>query len=167
MKYMMTNDEQYQMLVYGLMRANRYRPQFEGRTQKRNYQHDRANLNWVQFVSQQTHALAAEWLVAKYLNQPFDFENRNYKDEADVGSKFEVKHTQWIDGNLILTEADRKEDIAILVTGTMPILRICGWIPVSIAKRDKQRRSDGSWWINQDDLHPMENLSRSIYGQNY
>lgn len=167
MIYNMTNEEQYHLVVEGLVRANRYKPQFEGRTEKRNYVRDRDKVNWLDFINQQTHALAAEWLVAKYFNQPFDFENKNYKDKADVGSRFEVKHTKWIDGSLILTEADRKEDIAILVTGTIPQLRLCGWIPINMAKRNKQQRSDGSWWINQDDLHPMENLSRSIYGANH
>lgn len=162
-KYIMTNEEQYQLTGYGMMRALRYKPQFEGKTVKRNYAHDKIRHNWIQFISQQTHALAAEWLVAKYLNLPFDFENTNFKDKADVGSCFEVKHTKWLDGSLILTEADRKEDIAILVTGEMPALRICGWIPIAMARRNKQQRSDGSWWINQDDLHPIDDLTRSKF----
>lgn len=167
MKYIMTNEEQYLLTGHGMMRALRYKPQFEGRTEKRNYQHDKDKLNWIQFIDQQTHALAAEWVVSKYFQQPFDFENRNYKNDADVGSRFEVKHTKYNHGCLILTERDRKEDIAILVTGTIPELTIIGWIPIVMAKRNKQQRSDGSWWINHADLHPLADFQRSIYGQGH
>ena len=162
----MTNDDQIKLTQKGLERAIRYIPQWEGVTVKRNYQHDRESLNFAEFVVQQTEALAAEWLVSQYFKTPLDLDNLNFKDKADVGHNFEVKHTKWIDGSLILTERDRKEDIAILVTGKMPKLRICGWIPIAMAKRNKQQRSDGSWWISQADLHPMADFHRSIYATN-
>lgn len=162
----LTNDEQIAITAAGLHRAIKYRPQWEGRTVKRNYQHDREHLNFAHFVVQQSEAIAAELAVAKYFRLPIDLDNLNYKNTADVGKNIEVKWTKWLDGSLILTELDRKEDIAILVTGSMPQLKVCGWIPVVMAQRNKQQRSDGSWWISQHDLHPMADFSRSIYANN-
>jgi len=162
----LTNDEQIAITQAGLHRAIRYQPQWEGRTYKRNYQHDREQLNFAQFVVQQSEAIAAEVAVSKYFRLPLDLENLNYKNTADVGNNIEVKWTKWLDGSLILTELDRKEDIAILVTGSMPKLKVCGWIPIVMAQRNKQQRSDGSWWISQHDLHPMADFSRSIYAKN-
>ena len=166
MKVTLTNDEQIAITTAGLKRAVRYRPQWEGYTTKRNYQHDKEHLNFAAFVNQQSQALAAEVAVAKYFRKPVDLDNLNYKESADVGNNIEVKWTKWKDGSLILTELDRKEDIAILVTGNMPDFWVCGWIPIAMARRNKQQRSDGSWWIGQGDLHPMADFSRSIYATN-
>jgi hypothetical protein len=157
------NETQVAVTGAGYERALRYIPQWEGVTVKRNHQHDRERLNFPAFVLQQSEALGAEVAVSKYFRKPLDLTNLNYKSLADVGNNIEVKWTKWKDGSLILTELDRKEDIAILVTGSMPTYYVCGWIPVSIARRHKQQRSDGSWWIGQNDLHPMQDFSRSIY----
>lgn len=159
----LTEQEQIAITQAGLERALRYTPQWLGMTKKRNYQHDREQLNFANFVVQQSQAIAAEVAVSKYFRQPIDLKNVNYKNKADVGHNIEVKWTKWLDGSLILTELDRKEDIAILVTGSMPKLKVCGWIPIVMAQRNKQQRSDGSWWIAQHDLHPMADFSRSIY----
>ena len=157
------NATQVAVTAAGLKRAINYIPQWEGVTAKRNYQHDRERLNFPAFVMQQSEALGAEVAVAKYFRKPIDIDNLNFKQGADVGNNIEVKWTKWQDGSLILTELDRKEDIAILVTGTMPKYYVCGWIPVAIARRPSHQRSDGTWWIGQHDLHPMANFSRSIY----
>ena len=167
MKVTLSNDEQIAITGAGFARALRYRPQWEGVTAKRNYQHDREPMNFPEFVVQQSQALAAEVVVSKYFRTPVDLENLNYKEQADVGHNIEVKWTKWKDGSLILTELDRKQDIAILVTGSMPTFYVCGWIPIVMAQRNKQQRSDGSWWIAQRDLHPMADFSRSIYGKDY
>lgn len=160
------NATQVAITAAGYERAVRYIPQWEGVTVKRNYQNDRERLNFPEFVVQQSQALGAEVAVSKYFRQPIDLSNLNYKSLADVGSNIEVKWTKWKDGHMILTELDRKEDIAILVTGSLPTYYVCGWIPVAIARRHQQQRSDGSWWLNQNDLQPMANFSRSIYATN-
>ena len=167
MKIMLDQQEQVLITRAGLQRALNYLPQWLGQTEKRNYQHDREALNFPEFVLQQSQALAAEVAVSKYFKQPIDLKNLHYKKTADVGHNIEVKWTKWKDGSLILTELDRKEDIAILVTGSMPTFYVCGWIPIVMAKRNKQQRSDGSWWVSQHDLHPMADFSRSIYGSGY
>ncbi len=158
-----TNAEQVAITKAGLRRAIDYIPQWEGVTVKRNYQHDRERLNFPEFVMQQSQAFGAEYAVGKYFQNPIDLSADNHKNHADVGTNIEVKWTKWKDGCLILTELDRKEDIAVLVTGSMPKYYVCGWIPVSVARRPSHQRSDGSWWIGQADLHPMANFSRSIY----
>jgi hypothetical protein len=53
-----------------------------------------------------------------------------------------------------------------LVTGKHPDYVIAGWIPVSMAKRDRYKKSDqDSWWIAPANLQPIENLRRSNYGE--
>lgn len=163
-KITLSNELQIQAAEDGLLRAIRYIPQFEGLTAKRNYQRDKERLNFPEFVLQQTEAIGAEWAVAQYFNQPIERGDKKFKNQADVGSRIEVKWTKWIDGHLILTDLDRKEDIAILVTGKAPVYYLAGWIPIAVARRERQKRSDGSWWIAQADLHPIENLSRSVHG---
>jgi hypothetical protein len=157
------NATQVAITKAGLRRAIDYIPQWEGVTAKRNYQNDRERLNFPAFVMQQSEAFGAELAVAKYFRKPIDLAADNFKLKADVGNNIEVKWTKWQNGSLILSKLDRKEDVAILVTGSMPKYWICGWIPVAVARRPSHQRSDGSWWIGQQDLHPMANFSRSIY----
>lgn len=156
-----SNDDQIKITEKAIERAYYYREQWEGKTHIPNWQAAKENYNWPAFITQQAEALGAEAAVAKYFNQPINL--GGMKEKADVGSKFEVKHTKWKDGCLILSDGDRAQDIAILVTGSLPKYFICGWIPVSVARRPSHKRSDGKWWIGQQDLHPMANFSRSIY----
>lgn len=129
---------------------------------------DRAfhKLGWHDNVARDAEAAGAEIAFAKYLGiVGFQLTFDTFKSKADVGSKYEVKWSHWEDGSLILTERDREQDIAILVTGIAPNLYICGWIPVAVARPERRRRSDNSWWIGQQDLHPIENLRRSSHGE--
>ena len=137
-----TNEEQVRITEAGLHRAINYIPQWEGVTIKRNHQHDRERMNFPAFVMQQSEALGAEVAVAKYFRKPIDLTNLNYKLGADVGNNIEVKWTKWQDGSLILTELDRKEDIAILVTGSMPKYYVCGWIPVGFSYLSEEIPAD-------------------------
>lgn len=123
-------------------------------------------LSWHENIARDAEAAGAEIAFAKWLGiEGFTPTVDTFKGEADVGSKYEVKWTSWVDGSLILTDRDREKDIAVLVTGHAPNLYLCGWTPISVARRSRQRRSDGSWWIGQSDLHPMENLRRSSHGE--
>jgi hypothetical protein len=77
-----------------------------------------------------------------------------------------VKWTRYESGHLIIYPPDRKTDVAVLVTGKHPDYVIAGWIPVSMAKRDRYKKSDqDSWWIAPANLQPIENLRRSNYGE--
>jgi hypothetical protein len=157
------DETQIAVTIFGLIRAINYTEQWQGKWAKPNYQTAKQQINFPQLVDQQSDALGAEVAVAKYFKQPIDLSNLNYKTKADVGHNIEVKHTKWKDGSLILRDHDRKEDIAILVTGSMPRYYLCGWIPIAVARRPSQKRNDGAWWIGQQDLHPMGNLVRSMY----
>lgn len=124
-------------------------------------------LSWHDAVARDAEATGAEIAFARWLGiQDFVPTVNTFKSSADVGSHYEVKWSHWEDGSLILTERDRENDIAVLVTGIAPNLYLCGWIPISVARRPRQQRSDGSWWIGQKDLHPMENLRRSSHADN-
>lgn len=124
-------------------------------------------LSWHDSVARDAESAGAEIAVARWLGiSDFELTVDTFKNKADVGSRYEVKWSHWKDGSLILTERDRDTDIAILVTGIAPTLYLCGWIPVAVARNPRQRRSDGSWWIGQKDLHPMENLRRSSHADN-
>lgn len=155
------NDLQVAITKAGHIRALKYRPQWEGKTVKRNYQNDRESLNFPAFVVQQSEAIGAEVAVAKYFGKPINLDG--YKDEADVANNIEVKWTKWQDGCLILTDNDRAQDIAVLVTGSMPKYFICGWIPINVARRPSQKRSDNAYWIAQNDLHDIANFVKSSY----
>ena len=106
-------------------------------------------LSWHENIARDAEAAGAEVAFAKWLGIT-DFEPTvdTFKGSADVGSHYEVKWTHWEDGSLILTERDRQQDIAVLVTGRAPNLYIAGWIPIAVARPERRRRSDNSWWVS-------------------
>lgn len=124
-------------------------------------------LSFYEYIAQVAESVGAEIAVAKWLGiENFDPNESEFKKTADVGSQFEVKWTKWEQGALIIGDRDRKQDIAILCTGRSPNYVIRGWIPVAIAKDKKWRRADQpTFWVDQYNLHPMENLKRSDYGK--
>lgn len=134
----------------------------EHNTVDRSYQ----KVSWQEDIARNAEAVGAEMAVAQFFGVD-DWEPTvdTYKGEADIGSRIEVKWSKWESGHLIITERDRKDDIAVLVVGSSPTYRIAGWIPVAIAKRGKYKRNDGSWWVGQPDLQPIETLMGSNYGK--
>ena len=124
-------------------------------------------LGFHDYVAQVAESIVAEILVARYLGyMNFDPRSSQFKRTADVGSFIEVKWTRYENGQLIIYESDRTTDVAILVTGTSPSYRLAGWIPVAMAKRPKYKNSkQPTWWVDQKNLQPIENLKGSNYGQ--
>ena len=124
-------------------------------------------LSFPEYVAQVTESIGAEIAVAKYFGMiGFDPAMSKFKETADVGAAIEVKWTRYDNGSLIIYESDRNADVAVLVVGKCPKYRIAGWIPVSIAKKDRYRHhSQPTWWIGQNNLQPIENLYRSKYGE--
>ena len=122
------------------------------------------NLNNYERVIQQAESLAAELCVARYFGLDYDLNDNKGKLRADVGKGIEVKWTAYVGGNLIIYPSDRDSDVAVLVVGKSPEYFISGWLPVSFAKvkRYKNPRQD-TWWVNQSNLNPIENLTRSEY----
>lgn len=124
-------------------------------------------LSFHDFVAQMAESICAEMVVAKYFGlTDFDPADSQFKKTADVGSRIEVKWTKYDAGALIIGDSDRNTDIAVLVTGTSPTYSIKGWIPVVVAKNQRWRRRDQpTFWVEQYNLHPIENLRRSSHGE--
>ena len=124
------------------------------------------SLSFHEYVCQIAESICAEMVVARYFgNDKFEPTINTFKTQADVGSRLEVKWTKYDAGALIISESDRNSDIAVLVTGKSPVYEIKGWIPVSIAKDRRWKRSEKpSFWVEQYNLHPIENLKRSSHG---
>ena len=115
-------------------------------------------------IARDAESIGAEMVVARYFGiKDFEPTVDGFKLHADIGANIEVKWTRWKDGSLILTERDRDSDIAVLVTNPSPDYYICGWIDVKSARRPTRQRSDGSYWIAQQDLHPIANLAHSSH----
>jgi hypothetical protein len=124
-------------------------------------------LGFHDYVAQVAESIVAEILVARYLGYTeFDPRSSQFKKTADVGSFIEVKWTRYETGQCIIGEGDRATDVAVLVVGTSPNYRLAGWIPVAMAKRPKYKNSkQPTWWVDQKNLQPIENLKGSNYGQ--
>ncbi len=170
MKYKLSAEQQFKCAEAGLIRAQRYFPQF---TDSYNRKQDNPG-DWIrlkgdffQFASMQMNAIAAEMVVGEALHLDYgDLTDQRHKSAADVGSNIEVKHTAWNDGHLIVAPRDRSSDIAVLVVGTCPEYRIAGWIPIAIAKQARFKSGkDSSFWVGQANLRPIETFRRSSYGE--
>jgi len=155
----------------GIIRAKRYKTQYDGVSTKKNYDQERNGGSFAEFATKQIDAVGAETAAAEYLGV-IDYEpsNDTYKDKADIGQNVEVKHTYRRNGNLIISSIDRDSDIAILVIGRMPVYVVMGWFEVQLAKQDKYRSeliTGDSYLIPRADLHPMQHLAmigEAVYG---
>ena len=123
------------------------------------------DFNLHDLIAQDAQSIGSEWVVAKYFDYDFNPFEEKGKRKADVGSNLEVRWTKYVQGQLIVHEYDRTNDIAVLVVGESPHYFIAGWIPVAMAKRPKYKHSkQPSWWVTQINLQPIENLRKSIHG---
>ena len=158
-KIPISRDEEWLCLSTAYKRIGRldFSPDHESRKDR--------GLSLFEYVIQMSQSIGAEIAVARYFTIPnFKPTIDTFKREADVGSQIEVKWTLWQDGHLILNGSDRPQDVAILVVNKAPNYVLAGWIPIAMAKREKYLRGDGSYWIPQTDLQPIENLRSSNYG---
>lgn len=125
---------------------------------------DFLHANTYDYLVNHAESVGSEWAVAKYLGLPYDPFTCNLKSKADVGNGIEVKWTKYDQGQLIVHEYDRQQDIAILVTGQSPTYRIAGWIPIAMAQKPRYKHSkQPNWWVTQINLQPIENLRKSNY----
>jgi hypothetical protein len=120
-------------------------------------------LNLAKSIARDAEAIGAEMVVARYLGvKDFEPTINTFKNQADVGSSIEVKHTSWKDGHLIVKPSDRDSDIAVLVVGESPNYLIIGWIPVVVAKSPRYKSDQSnSYWVSQINLQPIETLRGS------
>jgi Fis family transcriptional regulator len=111
--------------------------------------------------AKQNQSLAAQYLGIKNFTPTIN----TFKSEADIGARIEVKWTKYADGHLVIRPTDRINDVAILVTGRGPVYSIAGWIPIIMAKKPKYHHATYyDHWIPQNNLFPIEDLRKSIYG---
>ena len=117
-------------------------------------------LSLAESIARDAQSIGAEMVVARYLGiHDFEPTFNTFKNQADVGGRFEVKWTRYIEGSLIVKDSDRDQDIAILCTGTSPNYELRGWIPVALAKKPRYKSdTNKSWWVGQADLRPMQTL---------
>ena len=160
MKMKVSFDDMIESIEVALLRIKEIngRPDHSSRYDK--------NLSFHEYVCQLAESICAEIVVTRYFgNKDFKPTVNTFKREADVGSRIEVKWTKYDSGALIIGDTDRNSDIAVLVTGKSPVYEIRGWIPVAIAKDQRWRRRDNpTFWVEQYNLHPIENLRRSSHG---
>ena len=123
------------------------------------------DLSWIEYVAQNAESMVSEWIVAKVLGYDYTPGMTWDKDKADVGDHIEVKWSANSHSNLWIQESDRHDrDIAVLVTGNSPNMKIMGWMPVAIAKKPRYRNpSQNNWSVPQINLQPIETLQRSNY----
>jgi hypothetical protein len=120
-------------------------------------------LSLAKSIARDAEAIGAEMVVARFLGDTnFKATLNTFKNKADCLGIIEVKHTNYRDGHLIIKRSDRNSDLAVLVTGNSPNYEIMGWYPVGLAKAKRFQSSDGSWWVSQLNLEPMESLRSRI-----
>ena len=102
-------------------------------------------------------AACSELVAAQWLKVPdFKLSIDTYKTEPDIPPDWEVKHTEYDNGHLIIQDNDRDGDRAILVTGINPFV-IRGWLPIKFCKDDLYLKSTAStgnlaYWVPQTEL---------------
>lgn len=159
----LTDIQSRQITPAAQTRADRYEGQRIGQWQSRNYGSDKYSYTKEQFYEQQFKAIAAEMLVAQYLNVPFDASNDNFKNLADVAGNVEVKHTTHNNGRLPIWTCDRVQDLSVLVVSTGNTYTLRGFYPVALARESAGlTESDGTIWIQQKHLANMAFLGKLV-----
>ena len=80
------------------------------------------------------------------------------KPDADVGP-YQVRHTKYPDGCLMVKKHDRDDQTFFLVTGSLPEYRVVGSVVGSAARREewwRTVRGRSAWFVPQDALTPFE-----------
>lgn len=144
----------------GKARAINYTRQHESKTTKKNYAVERYHPSFTDFTEQQIDAVGAECAVAQYfqLNE-YEPQNGIYKNGADVGQNIEVKHSYRLDGNLIITDLDRDDDVAILVIGQCPVFDLIGYMWVAECKNSRYLHHNITGYLVPRPLRPLTNLA--------
>jgi hypothetical protein len=124
------------------------------------------SISFHEYIAECSEAVGAEIAVAQYFGiKNFTPTVNTFKSEADIGARIEVKWTKYRDGHLVIRASDRLKDVAVLVTGRGPVYDIAGWIPVVMARKAKYFHSQYlDHWVPQNNLFPIEDLKRSVYG---
>lgn len=127
-------------------------------------------LNFHEAVAEQAEAVGTEIAIAQYMGiKNFVPSVNTYRSEPDVQigkASFEIKHTKYLKGHLIIqNDFMRLDDIGVLLVGRSPVYEIVGWMPIKWCKQAKYLNAqDGNYWVKQSDLFEIDTLRKSIYG---
>ena len=125
------------------------------------------SLNFHEMIKECAESVGAEISVAQYFGiKGFKPTINTFKNEADVMARLEVKWTKYSDtGHLIIHKTDREDDVAMLVTGTSPVYRLVGWIPIKMARNELfYNETQNNYWIPQGKLYAPEILRSRVNG---
>lgn len=101
----------------------------------------------------------AEVAAARYLDVPIpQDQQRRFHKRPDLDPNIEIRWSKR--GILSVYDADRADQVFVLVTGEPPTLTLVGWIGGD--ELDWTWRADGRWIVPTDALHPMPELRDKI-----
>jgi len=102
-------------------------------------------------------AACAEMAVAKHFNLYWDGSVNTFK-LPDVGG-FQVRHTQKLDGCLIVRPSDSDREMYLLIVGSSPVYFIVGWCYGHEAKQEQYvvgyNDMPPAWFVPQEYLHDI------------
>jgi hypothetical protein len=102
----------------------------------------------------------AEMAVARHLGIYWDG-NIGDRKAADVGP-YQVRHTEYATGCLLLHPPDKNDDIFILVTGENGTYNLVGWVYARDGKNPKHWKDPvkgrPAFFVPQDALNPLDQL---------
>lgn len=107
---------------------------------------------------------ACEIAVSVALGFPLpDLALEDFRTRADVGGFCDVRGTKYRTGHLLIYQEDKDERPYVLVTGTSPEFRICGWIFGKEGKRKEWFRlseygARPAHYVPQPSLRPFSLL---------
>lgn len=98
---------------------------------------------------------AAEMAYCKFRNKFWSGSVNSFKS-ADCGTNVQIRSTHHKTGSLIIRNEDSDDDFYVLLVGTSPTFKICGWIKGVNGKSKEYMRSPNgrptAFFVPQDKL---------------
>jgi len=106
----------------------------------------------------------AELCVAKWLGLYWNAVVNNPEQLAGDVGKYQVRHTQRMDGSLIVRDKDKDDAVFILVVGAYPTYVIIGWTTGGKAKQREYLRGNEypAYFVPQDALLDPTDLEMCV-----
>lgn len=102
---------------------------------------------------------AAELGVSRWAGIPWPASVNGWHERPDLGTRTEVRGTNYRSGSLIIRPRDRRERRYVLAYVALPTVHLLGWVEGTVG-RDLEYWHGDSWWIPQPSLRSMA----EIYG---
>jgi len=118
--------------------------------------------------SSEIESACAELAAAKALNLYWDGSVNTFK-APDLPGNIQVRHTEHLNGRLIVREGDSDDHIFLLVVGKVPSMHVIGWLLGAKAKQDRFLMDPNgrgrAWFVPQGCLLMVEELTRTLRGE--